>query len=147
MNAALVKLVEHNGAEVGEERILLQAGGKDPFGREQHAGVRREPSLEPDVPADQVAERPALLVRDPPGNRTSRQTSRLQHDRRPVNCERGRDPSGLAGARRSRQHESPLPPHQIDDLRKMIVDGKRRRHYSCRSAAAGSIRRARLIGT
>ena len=106
-----------------------------------------EPSLEPDVPADQIPQRPVLFVRDPACNRTGRQTPRLQHDRRPVNRERGRDASGLAGAWRRRQHERPLPPHQIEDLRKVIVDGKRRPHYSCRSAAAGSIRRARLIGT
>ena len=41
MDAALVKLVEHDGAEFGEQRIALQARGQNAFGDDQQARRRR----------------------------------------------------------------------------------------------------------
>ena len=66
VDAALVEFVEDDRAEVREQRVLLEARRQDAFGRKQHARRRAEAPLEPDVPADLGAERPALLVGDAP---------------------------------------------------------------------------------
>ena len=58
VDAALVKLVEDEGAEAGEQRILLQPGGQDPFGRDEQLRVAVN-GVEPDLPSDLVAEGPA----------------------------------------------------------------------------------------
>ena len=65
MDAALVELVEHDVRKSADERILLQPRRQDAFGRHEQARVLCESRLEPDVPADLAADRPAALVGDP----------------------------------------------------------------------------------
>ena len=84
VDAALVELVEDDRVKARQQRVLLKARGQDPLGGEEQARLGPEPALEPDVPPDLAAERPALLVRDPPRDAARRHTARLQHDdRRP----------------------------------------------------------------
>ena len=64
VHAALVEFVEHNRAKAGEQRIGLQARGQHAFGDDEQSGVSSESALEPDLPADLAAERPAALARD-----------------------------------------------------------------------------------
>ena len=133
MDAALVELVEDDRPETGEERILLQPGRQDAFGRQQYPGVRTELLLEADVPADLAAERPAAFDGNPARDRPRRDPSGLQHDDRTVRGQRGRDPRGLARPRRSRQHQGPSLPDEGNDLRDERVD--RERGHSRRAAA------------
>ena len=58
VDAALVKLVEDDGAESREQRILLETRGENAFGRDEQAGVGAEAPLEPDLPADLATDRP-----------------------------------------------------------------------------------------
>ena len=104
MHAALVEFVEDDRAEVGEQRILLQTSGKDAFGREEHGCRRAEAPVEPDVPPDFVANRPALLIRDASGEAPRRHAPRLEHDDGSVPGERRRDAGRLPGAGRGRDH-------------------------------------------
>ena len=80
VDAALVKLVEDDGAEVGEQRIALQPRGQDAFGDDEQPRVGAEAALEADLPADLAAERPAALVGDPRGDRARGDAPRLQQD-------------------------------------------------------------------
>ena len=93
VDAALVELVEDDRPKAGEERILLQPGRQDAFGRQQHPGVRTELLLEADVPADLAAERPAAFDGNAARDRPRRHASRLQHDDRTVRGQRRRAPA------------------------------------------------------
>src|SRR5439155_38827 len=55
VHTALVKLVEHDGREVGEQRVGLQAGGQDSLGDDEEARLRAESALEAHLPADLAA--------------------------------------------------------------------------------------------
>ena len=144
VDAALVELVEDDGPEAGEQRVLLQPGGQDAFGREQHPCVRTELPLEADVPADFAAQRPAAFGRDTPRDRPRRHAARLQHDDRTVRGQRRRDARGLARPGVRGQHQGPSLPDQRKDVRNERID--RKRDHS-RSAAAWSSRTARIAGT
>ena len=133
VDAALVELVEDDGPEAGEERVLLQSGGQDPFGRQQHPCVWTELLLEADVPADFTAQRPAAFGGNTPGDRPRRHAARLQHDHRTVRGKRRRDARGLARPGCGRQHQGPSLPDQRKDVRNERID--RKRDHS-RSAAA-----------
>ena len=117
VHAALVELVEDDGAEVREQRILLQARRQDALGREEHARRRAELALEPDVPPDFPAERPALLVGDARRQAARRDAPRLQDDHRAVGGERGRDACRLARARRRRDDHGAGLADSREDLR------------------------------
>ena len=81
-----------------------------------------EPALEPDVPPDLAAERPALLVGDPPRDAARGHTARLQHDDRPRGGERRRDPRRLARARRGRHDQGAVLANARDDLGDVRID-------------------------
>ena len=115
MYAALVKFVEDDGREIRQQRIVLQARGQDAFGHDEQPRVGAEAAFEADLPADLAAERPALLVRDPRGNRTRGHTPRLEQDDRAVRKESGRNASRLARAWRGGDHRGPRSPD--DDRR------------------------------
>ena len=100
VDAALVKLVEDDGAEVGEQRIALQPRGQDAFGHDEQPRVGGEAALEADLPADLAAERPAAFVGDARGDRARGDAARLQQDDRTVGRERRRNTRRLAGAGR-----------------------------------------------
>ena len=116
MNAALVKLVEDDGREIGEERIGLQPRGQDALGDDEQPGVGAEPAVEAHLPADLAAERPAALVGDARGDRTGGHAARLQQDDRAVGDERGRDARRLAGAGRRGDDRGARAPEVVDDL-------------------------------
>ena len=96
VHAALVELVEDDGPEIPEERILLQARGQDALGREEHRRLWPELALEPDVPPDFPADRPALFVGDARRQAARGDAPRLENDHRPVHGERGRHAGRLA---------------------------------------------------
>ena len=151
MDAALVELVEDDRPKVGEERILLQPGRQDAFGRQQHPGVRTELLLEADVPADLAAERPAAFDGNPPRDRPRRDAPRLQHDDRTVRGERRRHPRGLARAWRSRQHQRPSLPDERHDVRdedrsERVTRAGRRPDRVARRAAPDTLVRRRRTG-
>jgi len=83
VNAALMKLVEHDGAKRGEQRILLQTRRQHAFGRDEEPGSRPEPPLVSNVPADLLANAPATLGRDALRDRPSGHAPRLQENQRP----------------------------------------------------------------
>ena len=77
---ALVKFVENDGAEVGEQRIVLQPRRQHAFGHDQQPRVGAEAALETDLPADLAAERPAALGGDARGDRARGDAAWLQQD-------------------------------------------------------------------
>ena len=95
-----MELVEHDRLEVAQQRVLLQPRGQDSFGGKEHARVGAELPLEPDVPADFLADPPALLLGNAARHRACRDTPRLEHDDWSVHRKRGRHASGLSGPRR-----------------------------------------------
>ena len=64
MDASLVKLVEHDGAKVGKQRIALQPRGQDAFGSDEEPGLGAEAAFETHVPANLASNRPAALGGD-----------------------------------------------------------------------------------
>ena len=100
VQAALVELVDDDGSDVAEQRILLQPRGQDAFGDDGQAGVGGGAAIEPDVPSHLAAERPALLGGDAPRDRARGHASRLQQQDRAVAHERGRHARRLSRARR-----------------------------------------------
>ena len=124
MNAPLVELVEDDRSEARQERVLLQPRREYALGRDENPGAIAELPFEPDVPADLAPDRPALLRRDPPRDRSCRDAARLQNDRRPVRRQRRRHARRLARAGRRREHERPIAPDRGDDVGKEGIDGK-----------------------
>ena len=90
VDAALVEFVEDDRAEAAQQRILLQAARSGCLRSRTGRACRPRTPLEPDVPADFAAERPALLLGDPPRHRPRRDAPRLQHDDRSVRRQRRR---------------------------------------------------------
>jgi hypothetical protein len=125
MHAALVKFVEDDGRELRQQRIVLQARGQDAFGHDEQPRVGAEAAFEADLPADLAAERPALLMRDPRGNRTRGHAPRLEQDDGAVREESGRNAGGLARAGRRGNHRGSRSPDAIDDLVEERVDRER----------------------
>ena len=109
MDAALVELVEHDRPEVLEQRVLLETGGQDAFGRKEHFRARAKAPLEPDVPPDFVANRPSLLFSDTFGQAPRGDAPRLQDDDRPIDGKGWRNARRLAGSwRRDDDHRARL---------------------------------------
>ena len=124
IHAALVKLVDHDGSESREQRVALQARAQHAFGRDQEAGVAGEAALEPDLPSDLEADRPAALVRNPARDGSRRHPPRLQKDERPVVNKRRRNARGLPCARLRRDDKGARPPQIGNDLGNEGVDRK-----------------------
>ncbi len=126
VNRPLVELVEDDRAEVGRERILLEAGGQDALGRDEQTGLRSELPIESHLPADLVARRPSLLVGDARGNRAGRDAARLQQQHGAVGRQRRRHARRLAGARQGgHDHRAPLA-DGLEDPGDERVDGERK---------------------
>ena len=124
VDAALVKLVEDDGRESGEQRVGLQARGQDPFGDDEDARLRAESALEAHLPADLAAERPPVLVGDARRNRARGDASGLQQDDRAVPHERRRHARRLSGARGRGDDGGPRAAHVIDYLVDVGIDRK-----------------------
>ena len=125
VDAALVKLVEHDRREVAEQRIALQAGGQDAFGDDEQPRVRAEAALEPDLPADLAAKGPAALACDPRRDRARRDPPRLQQDHPAVGQQRRRHTGRLAGAWGRGDHRGARTADAIDDLIEERIDRER----------------------
>ena len=128
VNGSLVKFVEDDRPEAGEQRIALQPGRQDPFRDDEQPSVWREIAIETNLPADFAAERPAAFRRYPCRDGARRKSPRLEQDDGTVDGKRRRHPSGLARAGRSRDDDGPRAPHIVDDAIEERVDGKRREH-------------------
>ncbi len=124
VDAALVELVEDDGTERRQQRILLQPRGQDAFSGEEDAGLWTELTLEANVPSDLAANRPTALVSDAARQTARRDPSRLQHDHRAVVGNRRRH-AGRLTRRRRRRHDSRACDRQgVDNARQMGVDGE-----------------------
>jgi hypothetical protein len=123
MNAALVKLVEHDDTEIGQERILLQARGQDAFGGDEQAGIGAESTLEPDLPADFVADSPRLLDGDSLGDGSRGGTPRLQQEYASGLGEERRNASALAGTRRCDYYHCAMAREGVSHIAEAGVDG------------------------
>ena len=128
MDAALVKLVQHDRAIVRQQGIQLQADRENPFRGYEQSRARREPSLEPDVPAHLLPKGPALFVGDAPRHGSRRYAAWLQQDDRAIVHQRRGDAGGLAGARRRGDDDSAVRAHRSTYAVEVIVDGKWRSH-------------------
>ncbi len=143
VHAALVELVEDDGPEVPEERVLLQARREDALGREEHRRLRPELALEPDVPPDFPADRPSLFAGDARRQAARGDAPGLQDDHRAVRGERGRDPGRLARARRRRHDHGTELAHPREDLGNQGIDRERRNRHTrifARDISRGSSR-------
>ncbi len=125
VNAALVEFVEHDGREVREQRIPLQARGENAFGDDEQPGVSDEVLFESNLPANLAPERPAPLVGDTPRDGAGGDSPRLQQDDRTRVDERWWNPRGLAGAGRGREHHSAPACERLAHLTEVRVNGKR----------------------
>jgi hypothetical protein len=119
-----VELVEHDRAEVGEQRIVLKPCGQDAFGRNQELRSWTESPFEANLPADFPTDRPSPLVRDPLRDGASRDTSRLEQDDRAFFDQRGRYPRCLAGAGLGGDDNRARPPNSLGDRRDERIDWK-----------------------
>ena len=66
-----MKFVDDDGVDVTEERIVLQVRREDAFGDHEQPRLAREAPLEPDMPADLAADRPAAFFGDARGDGAS----------------------------------------------------------------------------
>ncbi|PYR61884.1 MAG: hypothetical protein DMF85_01080 [Acidobacteria bacterium] len=128
MDAALVEFVEHDRAEGGEQRILLEPRGEDAFRREEHAGAGGEPALEAHLPADLIADRPALFACDPPRDRARRKPPRLQHDDGAVRRQDRRHTRRLSRARCGRDNDGAARDQRVTNRGEIGIDGQRLGH-------------------
>ena len=80
VNASLVKFVEDDRLKVRQERVVLQPRGQDAFGHHEQPRVAGEAPLEPDLPADLAANRPAALLGDARRDGPRSHAARLQQD-------------------------------------------------------------------
>ena len=123
VDASLVKLVEHDGAKVGKQRIALQPRGQDAFGSDEEPCIGAEAAFETHVPADLASNRPAALGRDVLGDGAGGHTPRLENDDRTVWNEGGRYSRRFAGARRRRDDHGARPVQGILNLGDEWIDG------------------------
>ena len=89
VDAALVKFVEDDRPEIGQQRIALQPGGQDAFGDDEQPGVGAESPIEADLPADLAADRPSTLGCNPRRDRACGDPSGLKKDDRAVGASAG----------------------------------------------------------
>ena len=117
VHAALVELIEDDRAEAREQGVLLEPRRQDTLGREEHRGRRTELTLEADVPPDFPADRPPLLGGNAGGEAPRGHASRLEHNHRAVDRQRGRNAGGLPRTGRRRHHHSTGGADSRQDLR------------------------------
>ena len=129
VQAPLVELVEDDGADAFEERVGEELAGEDALGRDAQPGPRADPPLEADLVADLLAQRPAVLLGDPPRRGAGRDAPGLEHDERRVRwgkfavMDQGRRHTRrLARAGRRDQDEAAMPPGEGNDFREVRVD-------------------------
>ena len=128
VQAALVELVEHDRPEAREQRVGLQAPRQHALRGHQQPRVLREAPLEANLEAHLLAERPAVLLGDPPRDRARGHAPRLQQEDRPVGDERRRHARRLPRSGRRHEHEGARGPQHLGDAADVRVDGKRREH-------------------
>ena len=128
VNAPLVEFVENNDVEVTEQGIGLQPRGQDALGGDEESRPGREAPLEPDLPADLLADGPPTLEGDAARQGAGRDAPRLQQDRAAEGGEGGRDARRLPRARRRHDHGRPRRTDVVDDRVDMRVDRERRLH-------------------
>lgn len=109
VDAALVKLVEHDAAHAFKEGVVLQPAGEDAFGQDMQPRGFADLALEADGVADFFAEAPAAFAGDARGAGARGDAAGLQHQQRLPAHERGveqggGDARGLARAGRGDDH-------------------------------------------
>ena len=77
VQAALVRLVDDDRVVGAQQRVALGLGEQDAVGHQLDAGAGREPVLEADLVADDLAERRLQLLGDPPGDARGGDPARL----------------------------------------------------------------------
>jgi hypothetical protein len=130
VQAALVELVEHDRADVRQERIVLQHAHDEPFGHDQDARARRALTVEAHVETDLVADLPAALARNAPRRRPRGDAARLEHQDEPLARdprveERRRHARRLPRAGGRAQHGARMRAQGRDDLGQDRVDRQR----------------------
>ena len=152
VQAPLVKLVQHHGADALEERIVEDLTVEDSLGLDPEPGPTRDLPLDPDLVADLLAERPTLFEGDPRGGGPRRHPARLEHDHSGVvrgkqagPDDRRRHPRGLARARRGDQDERPVGPQGLQDPGQAGVDRERMHGMSLASRCASRSGRAHRL--
>ena len=128
VEAALVELVEHDRPEAGEQRVRLQPPREHALGRDEQPRLLREALLEAHLAAHLLAERPAVLGGDAPGDRARRHPPRLKQEHRPVGRQERRDARRLSRAGRSHEHRGARLAQRRLDAREVRIDGQRRGH-------------------
>jgi hypothetical protein len=78
VEAALVRLVDDDRVVGAQQRIALRFGEQDAVGHQLDAGARREPVLEADLVADDLAEGRLQLLGDPLGDARRGDPARLR---------------------------------------------------------------------
>ena len=126
---ALVELVEQQGADALQLRVVLDHPGQDAFGDHLDPGARRHPVLEADPVADRLADLLAELAGHEHRRAARRHPPRLQHHDpapgQPRRIEQGqRHLGGLAGARRCLQHQPRMRGQAVADRWQQRGDGK-----------------------
>jgi hypothetical protein len=110
-----VEFVEDDGAEVGEQRIALEARRQHALGDDQQLRAIGELALETDLPADFAADRPPTFEGDARRDGPRRDAPRLQQDDRAVGRERRRYARRLAGPGRGGDDDPARAPQVGDD--------------------------------
>jgi hypothetical protein len=139
---ALVELVEHDSADVLDERVVLKAAQQHAVGDGDDARPRSGLAVEPDDVTDLVTDADPALRRDPPRGRARRDAPRLEHHDLAGTGEsgvehRGRHARRLARTRRCAQHRVGAAAQHAGETRQRLVDGQRR--GSVRVRHAGSV--------
>jgi hypothetical protein len=133
VEAALVELVEQDGACAFEEGVGEEASGEDALGDDMEAGVAGDAGVEADLVADLASEGPALLVGDAGGGGAGGDAAGLEEDEAGVGGveeaggeDRGRDAGGLAGAGGGREDGGAARTEVVEQGGEGGVDGERR---------------------
>src|SRR5688500_520831 len=125
MNASLVELVEDDGREIGEQRVLLKARRENAFGNDEQACAVCKPFLETNLPADFVSDGPTAFLGNASSDRARGETARLQQDHRSTVDQRRRDARGLARTGRGRQHHCSAALERLLHVSDVRVDYER----------------------
>ena len=110
-----MELVEHDGRDAVEKRLVVEHAQQHAGRDDQDARPRAGLAVEPDLVAEGLAERRAVLGGHPAGGGPGGDPPRFEHQREPVAGEAaldegGRDAGGLAGAGRGAEHGGPGGP-------------------------------------
>ena len=124
VNAALVKLVDDDRLEVRQQRIVLQARRQHALRRDKQLRPWAKASVEADLPAYLVANRPAALERDALRDRARGNAPRLQQNQRAIADERWRNASGLSRTGLCGYNDGAGSSNLLDDPGNECVDRK-----------------------